>query len=172
MKIPFTEQFLWDVYRFIQGLEELHRSQMQPSIRERLIYPELAELRRQYRKKRSEKQFNKLIYHLKQKGLIKIQHEGVMLTPKGVEKATRVRWKIVRSERRTDGKMVMVIYDFPEDKRRLRDLFRSILVSLGYQEFQLSVWICKKKVESETEAAIQEYKLWDYVRLFVIKEIN
>jgi CRISPR-associated endonuclease Cas2 len=67
--------------------------------------------------------------------------------------------------------MVMVMYDLPEKQRQMRDIFRSVLVSLGYQEFQKSIWVSKKKVERETEEAIREYDLWEHVRLFIIKEV-
>jgi DNA-binding transcriptional regulator PaaX len=54
----------------------------------------------------------------------------------------------------------------------MRDIFRSILRTLGYQELQLSVWISKNKVEKETEEVIREYDLWRYVRLLVIEEVH
>ena len=172
MKIPFTEQFLCNLYRIIQEAGEFYYKQTPMGKKEEILHPTLVELRNQYKKKKSSKQFNKLIYRLKQQDLIKIHHDGVMFTLKGRKKAIRIYWKINKAEKRTDGKMIMIIYDFPEKKRYLRDSFRETLVSLGYQELQLSVWISKKKVEKETEIAIREHNAWKYIHLFVIKEIN
>ncbi|MBU1014969.1 CRISPR-associated endonuclease Cas2 [Patescibacteria group bacterium] len=170
MKFPFTEQFLWDVYRAMEGLNDFHRTLVPRGMRE-AMNPELRQLRRKYEKRRSTQQFSKLVYDLKRRGVIKVQGEGVLLTVKGREEALRIRWKLTESQKRNDGKMVMVMYDLPEKQRKMRDIFRSVLVSLGYQEFQKSVWVSKKKVEYETEEAIREYDLWTYVRLFIIEEI-
>ncbi|MFH1584939.1 MAG: CRISPR-associated endonuclease Cas2 [Patescibacteria group bacterium] len=170
MKFPFTEQFLWDVYRAMEGLNDFHRTLVPRGMRE-AMNPELRQLRRKYEKRRSTQQFSKLVYDLKRRGVIKVQGEGVLLTVKGREEALRIRWKLTESQKRNDGKMVMVMYDLPEKQRKMRDIFRSVLVSLGYQEFQKSIWVSKKKVEYETEEAIREYDLWTYVRLFIIEEI-
>ena len=170
MKFPFTEQFLWDVYRAMEGLNDFHRTLVPRGMRE-AMNPELRQLRRKYEKRRSTQQFSKLVYDLKRRGVIKVQGEGVLLTVKGREEALRIRWKLTESQKRNDGKMVMVMYDLPEKQRKMRDIFRSVLVSLGYQEFQKSIWVSKKKVEHETEEAIREYDLWTYVRLFIIEEI-
>lgn len=170
MKLPFTEQFLWDVYRGIEGVSDFYQS-TKPKTLGQVLYPELYELRRTYRKKRSAQQFSRLLYDLKRRGFIKVQSKGVMLTQKGKKHTLRIKWKVAKGNIRSDGKMVMVMYDFPEKKRSMRDIFRSILRALGYQEFQLSVWISKNKVEKETEEAIREYDLWSYVRLFVIEEV-
>ncbi|OHA65825.1 MAG: CRISPR-associated endonuclease Cas2 [Candidatus Wildermuthbacteria bacterium RIFCSPHIGHO2_01_FULL_49_22b] len=170
MRIPFTEQFLWDVYRAVEGLNDFHRV-LAPRGMQEAVNPELRQFRREYEKRRSAQQFSKLVYDLKRRGVIKVQGEGVMLTSKGREEALRIRWKLAESQKRNDGKMVMVMYDLPEKQRQMRDIFRSVLASLGYQEFQKSIWVCKKKVERETEEAIREYNLWEYARLFIIKEI-
>jgi DNA-binding transcriptional regulator PaaX len=170
MRFPFTEQFLWDVYRTVEGLNDFHRALAPRGMRE-VINPELRQLRRKYEKRRSAQQFSKLVYDLKRRGVIKIQGEGVLLTSRGREEALRIRWKLAECEKRNDGNMVMVMYDLPEKQRQMRDIFRSVLVCLGYQEFQKSVWVSQKKVEHETEEAIREYNLWEYARLFIIKEI-
>ncbi len=172
MKIAFTEQLLWDIHNAFMNVKESYYETTPYGFCKSVLLPELTAIRKEYARKYSNQRFNRLIYSLKKRGFIKIKGEGVMITPEGKKKVTRIRWKTAKHQLREDGKMAMVMYDFPEDKRKSRDLFRSILVSLGYQELQLSVWVSKRKVEEETENVMKEYNLWKYVRLFVIKEVR
>jgi len=66
----------------------------------------------------------------------------------------------------------MVIFDIPERKRDLRDIFRENLQLLGYRMLQQSVWVCPFDVLKETEGVIRQYELDDYIRLFLIEELE
>ena len=66
----------------------------------------------------------------------------------------------------------MVIFDIPEKKRKIRDLFRKNLLVLGYQRLQKSIWVCPYDVFKETEELIRDYLIDFYVRIFLIEEIE
>jgi len=75
-------------------------------------------------------------------------------------------------KRRPDGKWIMLIFDVPERKRYLRDLLRSAIYFLGYKMFQRSVWVCPYDVLKKTEALLRKYSLDQYVKIFLIEEIE
>ncbi len=77
-----------------------------------------------------------------------------------------------KKKRRPDGKWQMVIFDIPEKKRVLRDIFRENLQILGYKILQQSVWVCPYEISKETEGIIRQYSLDPYVKLFLIEEIE
>jgi len=66
----------------------------------------------------------------------------------------------------------MVVFDIPERKRTLRDLFRENLQLLGFKFFQKSAWICPWDVLKEVQAIVQQYNLGEYVKIFLIEEIS
>lgn len=95
-----------------------------------------------------------------------------MITPKGAEKILKIKIKTAAGKRRSDGKWQMIIFDIPESKKRLRELLRETLYFLKYQKLQQSVWVCPYDVLRETEAILRKYSLDQYVKLFLIEEIN
>jgi phenylacetic acid degradation operon negative regulatory protein len=116
---------------------------------------------------------------LKKKGYVQSaslkEKRGILLTQKGKRKALKTKLLLESSpglKRRKDGKYSMVIFDIPEKKRRLRDEFRNILLSLGFRQFQKSVWISPFDIQKQLEEAIRIYDLEDYVRIFLIEEIE
>lgn len=56
----------------------------------------------------------------------------------------------IEKQKHWDGRWRIVIYDVNEKKKRLRDVFRSALGSLGFLQLQRSIWIfpypCEKQM--------------------------
>jgi len=177
MKLPLTDKFLWDLYNFLEKADDIF-AMIFPSREffKEARYHDLYKLKRAYEKGKSRKYFSQFIYYLKKRGYIKIknleQKKGVMITRKGLEKALKVRFKIKEKRMRKDGKYQMVIFDIPERKRKLREIFREYLQILGYKMFQQSVWICPYDVYKETEEIVRKFSLDPYVRFFLIGEIE
>ena len=94
------------------------------------------------------------------------------LTVKGKEKAVEGGKKARTLPSRKDGKMIMLMYDIPKKKQRIRQAFRGALEYLDYQMLQKSVWVSSKDVLEETERAVREYDLEDCVNFFVIEKIR
>lgn len=175
MKLSLTDKFLWSLYNFIEEMDRCYDLFARRTIKD-VCFPDFFRLKREYERQKARKQFNQFIEYLKKKGYIKIknleQKQGIILTPKGAEKVLKIKFKMKTKKIRADGKWQMVVFDIPERKRHLRDIFRSYLRILGYKMFQQSIWICPFDVLKETEGIIRKYSLDPYVRLFLIEEIE
>jgi len=177
MRLPITDKFLWSLYNLLEKAEfvKVPRILTVRSLRN-LTSPELTDFWQEVKKRKQRRNFSQLIYHLKKRGLIKIKNlegkRGILLTPKGKQKALSVRFKNIKKEKRKDSKWIMVIFDIPEKKRKIRDLFRKNLLVLGYQRLQKSIWVCPYDVFKETEELIRDYLIDFYVRIFLIEEIE
>ena len=62
-----------------------------------------------------------------------------------------------------DGNYRIVIWDIPENKRRVRDLFRRRLKEWGFVTLQKSVWISQKNVTDRLRKLISELEMESYV---------
>lgn len=177
MKLSLSDEFLWNLYNLFDKVDDVF-SMIFPS-REYLSevrYHDFYKLKRGYEKEKSRKYFSQLIYYLKKRGYIKIrkleQKKGIMLTKKGLERVLEAKFKMSEKKKRKDSKWQMVIFDIPEKKRKLRELFRECLRILGYKMLQQSVWVSPFDVYKETEEIVRKYSLDPYVRLFLIEEIE
>ena len=176
MRIPITDQFLLDLYNLIEKIDETTESFVPPRTMKEVLYPDIYRLRRLYERKKAKRYFAQFIDYLSGKGYIKIknleQKQGIILTKKGAEKALKTKLRLEEKKKRSDGKFQMIIFDIPEKKRYLRDLLRENLQILGYKMLQKSIWVCPHDVLKETEKIIREYSLDQYVKLFLIEEIE
>lgn len=174
MRLPLTDQFLWSVFNDIQGIDKAFYSF--PRTLKDALYPDLFRLRKEYERKRAKRSFSQLVSYLVKQGYIKRvstgDTPGVLITRKGAQRVLKIQWRLKEKKRRPDGKWLMVIFDIPEKKKPLREVFRGVLLLLGYQKLQQSVWVCPYEVSQETEEAIKEYSLNDYVKSFVIEEMG
>lgn len=66
-------------------------------------------------------------------------------------------------ENKWDGKWRIVIFDIPEDKRGIRDLFRRRLKSWGFQNWQQSVWVTRSDITSKLRKLIGELEIQSWV---------
>ena len=73
MKLPVTDQLLWDIYNFIEGLSDVHEIFASKTWSE-VLCPELRQFRHEYGKKMDRKRFSRLIHYLKKRGYIKIKN--------------------------------------------------------------------------------------------------
>lgn len=175
MKIQFTEKFLWQLYEIIETIGRVH-SVVAPHSLHEVLSPEFRDLRRSYTEKKRRQSFSQFTSYLKRQGYIKVPQgygiEYVQLTARGKKKAFEGNLKSKHWSLRPDGKMIMVIYDIPENKKPLRQIFREFLISMDYEMLQKSVWVSYKDVLRETEHIIYEYKLESYVKVFVLEKIE
>lgn len=97
---------------------------------------------------------NKEIYRLTTKGKIKIFYSFVNHKPK---------W---------DGKWRMVIFDIPEQKKKLREIFRSRLKDLGFERMQNSVWVTPNDVQGVIKLLTEAFELDNYVHFVIADQIS
>lgn len=113
------------------------------------------------------------IKDLKEKGFIETEkHEGkivLKLTKGGYDQA--ILQKILANEK-WDGKWRIVIFDIPENKRKLRNILRSKLREWEFIPWQKSVWVSKKAVEKQLKDFIQEVGIYQWVKVLVANDLN
>lgn len=68
-----------------------------------------------------------------------------------------------------DGKWRVVIFDIPEEKRVIRNLFRRNLKKWGFKHLQKSVWVSKRNIFDKLEAYIKDLKVEKWV---IVMEVN
>lgn len=62
-----------------------------------------------------------------------------------------------------DGKWRMVIFDIPEDKRKVRNILRSRLKMWGFEPWQKSVWVSKKNLTNKLRSLVKELGIEQWV---------
>lgn len=62
-----------------------------------------------------------------------------------------------------DGKWRIIIFDIPEQKRIIRNLFRRNLKKWGFKQLQQSVWVSKQNVTDRLKTLILDLKVEDWV---------
>lgn len=178
MKLPITEEFLWDIYNFLEKTGEVMNefSFLNRKMRSLRYCVEIDRLRRKYERKKAKTSFGQFIYHLKKQGYIKVKNlegkKAMLLTKKGAEKVLKTKFKLEKKEKRKDGKWLMVLFDIPEKKRKLRNSFREYLQILGFKMLQKSVWVCPFDTLKKVEGIATKYLLDPYVKIFLIEEIE
>lgn len=119
-----------------------------------------------------------ILKRLKKQKLIEVvetkDESVVKITENGMTKALRYKldeMEIKRKER-WDKKWRIVIFDIPEEKRRLRDGFRDRLRQLGFYQLQKSVFVHAFPCFDEVEFLRQVYGVGIDVTRIVAKEIE
>lgn len=69
----------------------------------------------------------------------------------------------IEVEEEWDGKWRIVIFDIPEQKRVIRNLFRRRLKEWGFKRWQQSVWITKRNITKKFRILIQDLKIKDWI---------
>lgn len=173
IRLPITEQFLWDVYGVLEELGRIGEVLGPRSVRE-IGFSEIRILRNERRRVYNRKSLAKLVYYLKKKEIIRAPDwetkDGIIITKKGIEKMFDVAVKMKGKKRRGDGKWEMVAFDIPEKKRGARNDLRFYLKILGYKQLQQSVWISPYEVLRETQHLVKKYNLEDNVKIFIIEK--
>ena len=175
MKLPITDEFLWELFHLSQKTEDIFRFFGLGPLRDTFVPPHFS-IRRIYEKRKARQSFSEFIHYLTKKGYIEVKtlkpKGGIIITKKGLEKILRVSLKKTEKKKRGDGKWLMVIFDIPESKKALRNLLRRNLQFLGFVFFQKSIWVCPFDVLRETQVFISRFGLEKYIRIFLIEEME
>lgn len=111
--------------------------------------------------------FSRTILRLEQEGLIrklrKDKKTRLLLTDKGNKFITGHREVVRSSPHSWDKKWRLVIFDIPEEKRRLRDYLRRYLKTLGFGKVQRSIWISPYDFSEIIQRYAGKLKLSDYI---------
>lgn len=124
---------------------------------------------KRYYKSESYRKIYTQIYQLEKRGYLeRYTHKDMeFLRPSAKGLAT-----ISTFRKEKDGKWKMIIFDIPEEKRKIRDYLRSKIKQLGFKKWQNSIWVTPYKLP---EDVVRELKLLSeryFVRLITVESIN
>lgn len=71
-----------------------------------------------------------------------------------------------------DGKWRVVIFDIPEEKRIIRNMFRRNLKKWGFKHLQKSVWISKRNIFDKLEAYIKDLGIEKWVIVMEVDKLT
>lgn len=80
-------------------------------------------------------------------------------------KLTKLGYEFLNNKKEAvwDGRYRIVVWDIPERKRRIRDLFRRRLKEWGFKNWQKSVWVSKRNVTDRLRQLIDELDMHKWV---------
>ena len=106
--------------------------------------------------------FLEAIRRLRKKGLIEQERnkQGSIIL-----KLTSLGKDYLGKDEKWDGKYRIVIWDIPERKRVVRNLFRRRLKDWGFKAWQRSVWISKRNVTERLRNLVKELGLEKYIAI-------
>jgi hypothetical protein len=165
-------RFISDIYDFTVLVENYFNV---PSSKKEIAKEVAKRLERKYRTKKDKRKFDQMMYYLCKRGFISRHKIGkdnfIFITGKGMQRAVKFSFKAQDNKKRVDGKLVMIVFDIPEESRAIRKLIRSVLNNLGYKMFQQSVWLSSYDVLEKTKKFIKQYFLSDYVKVFLVEKV-
>ena len=111
--------------------------------------------------------FSRTIHRLEQEGLIKKAKKEkkthLLLTQQGKRFIKEHREAVRGSPHSWDEKWRLVVFDIPEEKRKLRDYLRRYLITLGFGKVQRSIWISPYDFSGVIQRYARKLKLSDYI---------
>ncbi|MBI2039556.1 hypothetical protein HYT18_00610 [Candidatus Microgenomates bacterium] len=137
-----VEDFAYHHYRYHYGAPELKKSSLSQALK-RLREGGLIEQ-----------------VKLKKDIVIKLTDEGRGLISDGFDES---KW---------DGKWRIVIFDIPEQRRIIRNLFRRNLKKWGFKHLQKSVWISKKDVFDKLDSYIKDVGIDKWVMVMEVERLS
>jgi len=123
------------------------------------------------------KDYNHRLSHLKRRGVIEYTNGIYRLSEKGEKEAffafldAESRTYKLRSQK-WDKKWRIVFFDVPEKKRHYRDYLRTILRTVGFREFQKSIWIYPYPVPQFIKDMLFEENIKQYTRFITTTDIE
>lgn len=112
-----------------------------------------------------ERSLSQAIRRLRLKGLIEQERRDteslvLRLTQEGRELALLAKEDKVAD---WDGKWRIVVFDIPEKKRLVRQVWRRKLKNWGFARWQKSVWATRKNITQELRSLIKKLDIGDWV---------
>lgn len=137
------EDFLYNPGLYVNGMREVSKSELAQALK-----------------------------RLREQGLIE---EDNINTGKVIFKLTDMGRESFGSElsaKEWDGKWRIVIFDIPEEKRAIRNLFRRNLKKWGFKYLQKSVWISKMDVFGKLTSYIEGLRIEKWVTIIEADKLS
>lgn len=131
-------------------------------------------------KEYSRRNVQSLVNRLTRSGFIEKQFkEGefyLRLTQIGLDKLKRNRqsraFNIQTKKEKWDGLWRVVVFDIPEDSRRIRDKLRETLRILEFRPLQKSVWVGKGDYTKQLRKLITALGIKDFIAIFETRDMG
>ncbi|MCX6766122.1 MAG: hypothetical protein NT136_04155 [Candidatus Moranbacteria bacterium] len=111
------------------------------------------------------------LWRLKRAGFVAKKENRYFLTKKGKKLALFVRGRSDVITKQWDKKYRVVIFDIPEEKKKIRDWLRQELNMLNYRKLQESVFIGKYPLPQDLIESIKEYKIGNCVNYLLVEKV-
>ncbi|MCL5094071.1 MAG: CRISPR-associated endonuclease Cas2 [Patescibacteria group bacterium] len=106
---------------------------------------------------------------LKKNGCLEQVNKKGKIVYKITEKGRKKIEKLLFDHKSWDREWRIVIFDIPENQKRLRNILRSKLKKCGYKQLQKSVWVSPFDVLDEIEDLVDDFDLHGNVWYFKAK---
>lgn len=124
--------------------------------------------------------YNKLIYKLKQDGLIQEEKENkkslFSLTQKGkkilsfLNQKKRESFPPIKYDKHSGERLIIIAFDIPEKEKKRRVWLRAALKALGFQMIQKSFWVGETKIPKTFLDDLYEMKISSLVEILEISK--
>ncbi|MCX6765637.1 MAG: CRISPR-associated endonuclease Cas2 [Candidatus Moranbacteria bacterium] len=111
------------------------------------------------------------IRRLQKQGFVEKRGNKYVLTKMGKILAKYVLNRKKTLDKKWDNKFRVVIFDIPEDKRKIRNWLRQELYLLNYRKLQESVFISKHSLTEDLIKEIKRRKIGNYVNYLLVEKV-
>ncbi len=119
------------------------------------------------RMKSSKQNYYQAVYRLSKKGFIKEKDQGYILSDTGKSEYANLYRPIKKKIKKT--KKILVIFDIPESKRKIRGWIRSQLRWWNFKMMQKSVWLGDGPLPVEFKERLKDLGVRKSVLIFTVK---
>src|SRR5437870_3833768 len=107
MKLPVTDEFLWDLYNLVEKAGDVADFLLNPNS-VKFMSSIKNPIFKKYRHDKNKRAFDNLVYYVKRKGLISVKNlegkKAIVLTKEGLSKALKASFLAEGKKKRKDGK--------------------------------------------------------------------
>ena len=118
-----------------------------------------------HNKGKSSKAVYDTLFRLVSSGYVEKEDDRYKITEQGTD-------FIHRKNPTKDGIWKLIIFDIPESKRKVRNMLRQRLVTLGFKKWQYSIWITPYALAPQIEEELQQLAKRFFIRLIKTTDIN
>ena len=118
-------------------------------------------------KKFNKSRFNRDIKRLSSRGDIKIGNNQVSITKQGKERVLKYKLDdmILKKQTKWDGRWRVVVFDIPDYRRKVSNILRWKLISLGFIQYQKSIFIIPYPCRDEIDFIKEVFEISPHVKL-------
>jgi len=116
--------------------------------------------------------FYSVLNRLKREGLVarKNAEHGTFwnITSKGLGKLRIIQENKTDYEPESDNRIKIIVFDIPEEKKRMRAWLREVLRVLGFKMLQKSVWTGKNKIPEDFLFDLRKKNLISFIHILEV----